>query len=61
MEDILEVEKITYKEALNQAIAEIRNSKRSHEQKFAFNIKHESKSFMRMFELNRKFSIRSVL
>ena len=34
-----------YKEALNQATAEIRNSKRSYEQRFAFNIKHDSKSF----------------
>ena len=34
-----------YKEALNQATAEIRNSKRSCEQKIAFNIKHDSKSF----------------
>ena len=32
--------------ALNQATAEIRNnSKRSYEQKLAFNIKHDSKSF----------------
>ena len=34
-----------YKEALNQATAEIRNSKRSYEQKIAFNIKHDSKRF----------------
>ena len=34
-----------YKEALNRATAEIRNSKRSYEQKIAFNIKHDSKSF----------------
>ena len=33
-----------YKEALNQATAEIRNSKRSYEQTIAFNIKHDSKS-----------------
>ena len=33
-----------YKEALNQATAEIRNSKRSYEQKSAFNTKHDSKS-----------------
>ena len=32
-----------YKEALNQATAEIRNSKRSYEQQIAFNIKHDSK------------------
>ena len=50
-----------YKEALNQATAEIRNSKRSYEQKLAFNIKSDSKSFMRMFEVNRKFRIRSDL
>ncbi|WP_166376079.1 hypothetical protein, partial [Aeromicrobium phragmitis] len=35
----------SYKEALNQATAEIRNSKRSYEQKLACNIKHDSKSF----------------
>ena len=34
-----------YKEALNQATAEIRHSKRSYEKKIAFNIKHDSKSF----------------
>ena len=34
-----------YKEAFNQATAEIRNSKRSYEKKIAFNIKHDSKSF----------------
>ena len=34
-----------YKEALNHATSEIRNSKRSYEQKIAFNIKHDSKSF----------------
>ena len=33
-----------YKEALNQATTEIRNSKRSYEQKIAFNIKHDSKN-----------------
>ncbi len=33
-----------YKEALNQATDEIRNSKRSYEHKIAFNIKHDSKS-----------------
>ena len=33
-----------YKEALSQATAEIRNSKRSYEQKLALNIKHDSKS-----------------
>ena len=32
-------------DALNQATAEIRNSKRSYEQKLAFNIKHDTKSF----------------
>ena len=42
-----------YKDALNQATAEIIKSKRSYE---AFNIKHDSKSFfMHMFEVNRKF------
>ena len=34
-----------FKEALNQATAEIINSKRSYEQKIAFNIKHDSKRF----------------
>ena len=34
-----------YKEALNQGTAEIRNSKRSYEQKLAYNIKHDSKRF----------------
>ena len=34
-----------YKEAFNQATAEIRNSKRSYEHNIAFNIKHDSKSF----------------
>ena len=34
-----------YKEALIQATAEIINSKRSYEQKIAFNTKHDSKSF----------------
>ena len=33
-----------YKETLNQTTAEFRNSKRSYEQKIAFNIKHDSKS-----------------
>ena len=51
-----------YKEALNQATAGIRNSKKSYEQKFAFNIKHDSKSFYAyVMEVNRKFRIRSVL
>jgi hypothetical protein len=34
-----------YKEALIQATSEIRNSKRNYEQKLAFNIKHDMKSF----------------
>ena len=34
----------TYKEALNAATTEIRQSKRSYEQKLACNIKHDSKS-----------------
>ena len=34
-----------YKEALNQATAEIRNLKRRYEQKIAFNIKHDNKTF----------------
>ena len=32
-----------YKEAFNQATAKIRNSKRSYENKLAFNIKHNCK------------------
>ena len=36
---------INYKEALNAAINEIRQSKRSYEQKLAYNIKNDSKSF----------------
>ena len=50
-----------YKEALNQATAEIRNSKRSYEQKIAFNINMTARVFMRMFKVNRKFRIRTVL
>ena len=34
-----------YKEAFNQATAEIRNSERCYEQKIAFNIKLDTKSF----------------
>ena len=34
-----------YKEALNQATAEIQNSRRRYEQNFAFNIRHDSKRF----------------
>ena len=33
-----------YKEALNQATTEIRNSKRNYEHRLAFGIKHDSKS-----------------
>ena len=36
---------VIYKETLIKATAEIRNVKRSYEQIFAFNIKHDSKSF----------------
>ena len=50
-----------YKEALNQATAEIRNSKRSYEQKFTFNIKYDSKSLYAYVKVNRKFRIRSDL
>ena len=35
-----------YKEAFNQATAEIRNSRRSYENKLAFNIKHDNKSLL---------------
>ena len=41
-----------YKEALNAATAEIRQSKRSYEQKLACSIKNESKSFM-YIEVNK--------
>ena len=41
-ENVLDI--YIYKEALNQATAVIRNSKRSYEQTLAFNIKHDSKS-----------------
>ena len=34
-----------YKEALNEATTEIRQSKRSYEKKLACNIKNDSKSF----------------
>ena len=34
-----------YKEALIQATAEMRHSRRSYEHKFAFNIKHDRKRF----------------
>ena len=47
-----------YREALNQATAEISNLKKSYEHKFAFNIKHDSKIVMHIFEVNRKFRIR---
>ena len=49
-----------YKEALNQATAEIRNSKRSYEQKIAFNIKHDSKSCYAHVRSKQKVRIRSV-
>ena len=52
---------IIYKEALRHATDGIRNSMRSQEQKFAFNIKHDRKFVMSMFKVNRKFTIRSVL
>ena len=50
-----------YKDALNQATAEIRNSKGSYENKSAFNINTTARVVMRMFEVNRKFRIMSVL
>ena len=43
-----------YKEALYQATAEIRNSKRSYEQKLAFNIKHDTKSVYAYVQSNHK-------
>ena len=45
--DILEVKKTIafIKKQANQATAEIKNSKRSYEQKLAINIKHDSKDF----------------
>ena len=45
---------LIYKVALNQATAEIRNSKRSYEQKIAFNIKHDSKSFYAYVQSKQK-------
>ena len=50
-----------YKDALNQATAKIRHSKRSYEIKFAFNINMTARVVMRMFEVNTQFRIRSVL
>ena len=47
-----------YKEALSQARADIRNSKRSYQNKLAFNINHDSKSFYAYIQSKH---IRSVL
>ena len=44
-----------YKEALNQATAEIISSKRSYEQKIAFNIKHDGKSLYAYVRSKQKF------
>ena len=43
-----------YKVALNQATAEIRNSKRSYEQKIAFNINHDSMSLYAYVQSKQK-------
>ena len=47
-----------YKEALNAATTEIRQSKRSYEQKLACNIKNDSKSFMHMSGVNKTYKTR---
>ena len=50
-----------YKEAVNQATAEIRNSKISYERKIAFNIKHDSKSFYAYVRSKQKVQDKVVL
>ena len=47
-----------YKEALNAATTEIRQSKRSYEQKLAFNIKNDSKSFYAYVRSKKKYKTR---
>ena len=47
-----------YKEALNAATTEIRQSKRCYEQKLACNIKNDSKVFMHMSEVNKTYKTR---
>ena len=48
-----------YKEALNAATNEIRQSKRSYEQKLECNINNDSKSFMQMSGVNNRYETRS--
>ena len=47
-----------YKEALNAATTEIRQSKRSYEQKLACNIKMTARVFMHMSEVNKTYKTR---
>ena len=47
-----------YKEALNAATTEIRQSKRSYEQKFVCNIKIISRAFMYITGVNKTYEIR---
>ena len=49
---------VNYKEALNAATTEIRQSKRSYEQKLACNIKNDSKSFYHMSGVNKTYKTR---
>ena len=44
-----------YKEALNAATTEMRQSKRSYEQKLACNIKHDSKSLYTYVRVNKTY------
>ena len=50
-----------YKEALNAATTEIRQSKRSYEQKLACNIKMTERVFMHMSGVNKTYKTRSDL
>ena len=47
-----------YKEALNAATTEIRQSKRSYEQKLACNIKNYNRVFMHMSGVNKMYKTR---
>ena len=49
---------LPYKEALNAATTEIRQSKRSYEQKLACNIKNDSKSFYAYVGVNKTYKTR---
>ena len=50
-----------YKEALNAAATEIRQSKRSHEQKLACNIKMTARVFTHMSGVNKTYKTRPDL